>query len=400
MSISNSKDLEYSYKYTENIIDAESELIIEGAVKLDLQVDNIEILNQLIRDLSDEKIRSLRVNSILSILWLFLKDHLKHEDLLRSLIEFLNNEEAQDRIYNLIYTYIKEPIEIVELNDKIKKCSKDGWIHSKLCAIDQPKTIEGYLNRIITNYILETSILNTKNKKILYMLGRNNYWKIEREYQKKLLLLNNQFVISKIEDINVYINLYTLSAKDELDLERSISLYSENIAGITEYCTKSNHIVLDATNKEISRVEEYKTFTKDKIYNLDSYNLDYRSIDIERSRIGILLVGPPGTGKTCWCYSYYNNILKDLGYVLIILNYDNYKEISLNIKGLKVCLLINDADSIENKESRPIILSKLERNYGKRTITLMTANSEEELDQAFLRKGRIDYKFTLKDKLI
>lgn len=380
---------------SDNVLDSESHLIQHGATKIEADIDYIEVIIKILKDITDERRRKIRINSIIYIISLLTKSYIKSQDLLYSIIESFTNEEVKDRVYNFYDIYIDEPKEIDNITKTINLAARNQNVLSHDESCDSSDNIDNFLCELIIDTIMHISLSESCNTEILYRLERNNYWKI-KDIKAPILLLKDQYILSKIDNIDININICNNKGNSEINLDKSYVLFTSDLEGLINKITKEETIVLDASNdKNIVRINEYKEFKKNKVFPLDNYEIDYKNINVDISRLGILLYGPPGTGKTCWCYSFYDQVLRKKGYILVILNYQRYKDLSLYIKGLKCCVLVNDVDFLEDNSSRAQVLSKLEKEYGKSIITLMTVNSIEYLDDAFRRKGRIDHMINL-----
>lgn len=110
--------------------------------------------------------------------------------------------------------------------------------------------------------------------------------------------------------------------------------------------------------------------------------------------------------KTCWAQAYASEILSPKGYLILCIDYSSLQSLIIPDYIDKVCIIVNDADTlalsrdISARGETEQILSWLDGArtsfikpfyYDKRTsvITIMTANSIEQWDEAALRQGRI-----------
>lgn len=110
--------------------------------------------------------------------------------------------------------------------------------------------------------------------------------------------------------------------------------------------------------------------------------------------------------KTRWTQSFASEVLAPLGYLILCIDYSSLQSLIIPEYIDKICLIVNDADTlalnreISTRGETEQVLAWLDGArtsfikpfyYDKRTsiITIMTANSIEQWDEAALRQGRI-----------
>jgi DNA polymerase III delta prime subunit len=125
----------------------------------------------------------------------------------------------------------------------------------------------------------------------------------------------------------------------------------------------------------------------------------YREYDIPWKR-GILLIGPPGNGKTHAVKALLNSLQKPCLYVKSLKSYttesENIRQVFYKARQSAPCVLVlEDLDSLLNKHNRSFFLNELDGfalNEG--IVTLATTNYPERLDPAIIdRPSRFDRKY-------
>ena len=149
-----------------------------------------------------------------------------------------------------------------------------------------------------------------------------------------------------------------------------------------------------------------------KLRNLLINELNYK----DKPSFNVLISGEPGTGKSEWIKTFAATELYKRGYFILHLNYYSIGLLDSIHKAFpKVAVMINEVDNlVPNRESllkvgeSEQILESFDKNNdmvepiydnqeaadsdGQSLIVLMTCNTVERLDSAFLREGRIDFK--------
>lgn len=176
------------------------------------------------------------------------------------------------------------------------------------------------------------------------------------------------------------------------------SLITKHLSPFSVYCSKSNYEIGDLNVNH--KLESY-TFATDLVAQLDN--------DIaNKERFSLLVYGAPGTAKTSFCLAYAKEKLLTKGYNVFILDHEMFMEFRPPEYMDKVCIILNEVDTLamnrsvynnNNKDTEAVLglldgtsytAIKSNNNVSKKMVTLMTCNTTDKLDKAFLRKGRID----------
>ncbi|MBR8831903.1 MAG: hypothetical protein N5P05_002600 [Chroococcopsis gigantea SAG 12.99] len=209
-----------------------------------------------------------------------------------------------------------------------------------------------------------------------------------------------RLVINAAQGGKTYYNLW---AKD--DISRAIEKASYNLSALVSgYQTRVGKL---ASTYPISSFPE----------DIQAFSDAVQEAVFNQNRLAVLVQGVPGTGKTAWTQAIAQEILTPLGYVVFILDHEAVENFMPPNYLEKVCLIINEADNLAQDRSRDTaqnntktehILSLLDGTLyqsvidesnpypTQKLVILMTCNTTERLDPAFLRKGRVDltYEFT------
>lgn len=123
-------------------------------------------------------------------------------------------------------------------------------------------------------------------------------------------------------------------------------------------------------------------------------------------RFNVIVVGPPGYGKTAWSQAFAAEELASRGYLVLVIDYSTLQNLVIPSYIGKVCIVINDADTLaldrelskrgETEQvlswldgARTTFIKPFYLNKRTSVVTIMTANSVEKWDKAALRQGRI-----------
>ena len=198
------------------------------------------------------------------------------------------------------------------------------------------------------------------------------------------------------------------------------SLYSKNLRSLSSKALINTGIEINPHAYQVGTVdsifklnsfpEDIKSNTADLIDKL-GFNNQTRFKDNSNKinypeRFNVLVVGPPGYGKSTWTQAFAAELLAPLGYLIMVVDYSSMQSLVLPNYLDKVCIIINDVDTlclsrdISERGQTEQIMAWLDGTRGtfikpfylnRRTsvITLMTANSVEKWDEAALRQGRI-----------
>lgn len=151
----------------------------------------------------------------------------------------------------------------------------------------------------------------------------------------------------------------------------------------------------------------YVDGVEELLRDLDTFteNEDFYTKRGVRYKRGYLFYGPPGTGKTSLCVALAEYLDRSV-YYLSLTGMDNsdFKEFINSVRKGSI-ILIEDVDIVlggdrrdssrkeETRVSLQHILNTFDGVHSPHdVIIMMTTNKPDELDEALLRKGRLDYK--------
>ncbi len=194
------------------------------------------------------------------------------------------------------------------------------------------------------------------------------------------------------------------------------TLMAKKLGDLVSQATKNLAVMLSGYQTRVGKIHSQYPLSSFPS-NIQSFTHEVKKAILNQEQLAVLVQGKPGTGKTAWTQAIAHEILSPLGYVIFILDHDavenfippNYLE--------RICLIVNEADNLAQDRAREAaqwtsktehILSLLDGTLYKsvisesgiqdqqRLVVLMTCNTTERLDPAFLRKGRVDliYEFT------
>ena len=153
-----------------------------------------------------------------------------------------------------------------------------------------------------------------------------------------------------------------------------------------------DNLVLPAALKEEIQTDFRQFFTSRELY--DRYHIPWKR--------GVLLLGPPGNGKTHTVKALINQLGKPCLYVKSFksrhsTDHQNIRKVFKRARETTPCLVVmEDLDSLINDNNRAFFLNELDgfaANTG--VVVIATTNHPEKLDSAILeRPSRFDRKYT------
>jgi len=197
------------------------------------------------------------------------------------------------------------------------------------------------------------------------------------------------------------------------DYHPKIKLYFKDLNKILSYMDFTNlvWVVKRESKGYIGRISP--------VVKLDNFSLAVQEftralISNTNTKVAALIYGAPGTGKSSYALALAAEYFTPKGYMTVLVLTDEIKDFKLPNYLSKVLIIVNDADTVADKRTTKVyrpneggtesVLSMLDgtltnlikfedSNPDKHIVWLFTANSRERMDEAFLRKGRIDYQF-------
>lgn len=228
-----------------------------------------------------------------------------------------------------------------------------------------------------------------------------------------LNILDNLTIFKKLiiqwDKVVLMINVSTSWHENGAVIEYSWNLYCNQLRELASNVMNNIGLELNPNTYQLGELvpqfklnsfpEYIKLFSK-KLQSLMFKNNTYPE------RFNLIVEGKPGYGKSCWAQAYASEILSPKGYLILCIDYSSLQSLIIPDYIDKVCIIVNDADTlalsrdISTRGETEQILSWLDGArtsfikpfyYDKRTsvITIMTANSIEQWDEAALRQGRI-----------
>ncbi|WP_239005398.1 AAA family ATPase [Gloeothece citriformis] len=191
---------------------------------------------------------------------------------------------------------------------------------------------------------------------------------------------------------------------------RTYTLLAKEINSLINKATFNLSVLVSGYQSRVGQIQSQ--------YPIRSFPLDIQKFTdlvqnsvLTQDQLAVLVQGKPGTGKTAWTQAVAKEILMPLGYVIFILDHDAVENFAPPSYLEKICIIINEADNLAQDRSYEAaqytnktehILSLLdgtlhqsikddsEIHPQQKLVILMTCNTTERLDPAFLRKGRVD----------
>lgn len=376
------KEIYYQILDEENISKRSQDLISNGAYEVPYELDKSKLL-EIIGKFLD---KNSRAGEMLGwdIFYLIYKSvvvssHFYH--IHQGVLAILEHKDIKER-WEIILNQVIPAHPLLEKLKEIKVNST--FIFSELFGSKVLSfKVTGEIRKVLTHYLVENYSYEAH-----FVIDNYSIWKksiainSKGRYESEL----DTFLVSPRGSYYSFNNKYLLFIRTFLEVH--------------ETCISTNTLYDYLKNKGIVVHIEgpdsvYINYSYlDKTYSLETFNYSTESIPFKynnESRLGILCYGEPGTGKTCWAYSFYEYELRPLGFILIVTSYKEYLDLYFP-SPIKVCILINDADYIENPDSRASVLSKLENSMGcSHIVTIFTVNSIAHFDTALMRKGRLDH---------
>ncbi len=300
--------------------------------------------------------------------------------------------------------------------------------------------IDLYDNRDLRILNVETPLKNLSNREIIpinYALDR-----LEEIILFKVLELLGKpdLIVQNFNDRTYYYPSAQFRSWEKLEILGTVTALWKAESGVRLVINggQGGKVYYNLWAKDISRLVEKASYNLSVLvsgyqirvgklsnsYSINSFPKDIQAFSDEvqeavfrEHRLAVLVQGVPGTGKTAWTQAIAQEILIPLGYVVFILDHEAVENFMPPNYLEKICLIINEADNLAQDRSREIaqsntktehILSLLDGTLyqsvidesnpypGQKLVILMTCNTTERLDPAFLRKGRVDltYEFT------
>lgn len=188
------------------------------------------------------------------------------------------------------------------------------------------------------------------------------------------------------------------------------TLMAKKLGDLVSQATKNLAVMLSGYQTRVGKIHSQYPLSSFPS-NIQSFTHEVKEAILNQEQLAVLVQGKPGTGKTAWTQAIAHEILSPLGYVVFILDHDAVENFIPPSYLERICLIINEADNLAQDRAREAaqwtsktehILSLLDGTLYKsvisesgiqdqqRLVVLMTCNTTERLDPAFLRKGRVD----------
>jgi len=191
---------------------------------------------------------------------------------------------------------------------------------------------------------------------------------------------------------------------------KQYTLMAKKLAPLVNQATKNLAVMLSGYQTRVGKI--HSQYPIDSFpSNIQNFTHTVKQAILQQEQLAVLVQGKPGTGKTAWTQAVAKEILSPLGYVVFILDHDAVENFIPPSYLERICLIINEADNLAQDRSSKVaqgtnktehILSLLDGTLYRsvidevgiqdqqRLVVLMTCNTTDRLDPAFLRKGRVD----------
>lgn len=202
--------------------------------------------------------------------------------------------------------------------------------------------------------------------------------------------------------------------------QQRYTLIAKELGSLVNKATYNLAVILSGYQSRVGQIQsqyQIRTFPTD----IQSFTDTLQQAIFNQNQLAVLIHGEPGTGKTAWTQAVAKEILVPLCYVIFILDHDAVENFVPPSYLERICIIVNEADNLaQNRASEAAqqnsktehILSLLDGTLyqsvieedsiqvQQKLVVLMTCNTTERLDPAFLRKGRIDFMYEFIHKFV